>query len=33
MIFYEFSESGFLWDWESTVDGGQNWTLNWPFNT
>jgi len=29
MVFYGFSENGFFWDWESTIDSGQTWTLNW----
>ncbi len=29
MVFYNISEDGLTWDWESTKDGGDTWTLNW----
>lgn len=29
MVFYDFTEEGFTWDWESTQDGGKTWNLNW----
>jgi hypothetical protein len=29
MVFYDFTEDAFTWDWESTNDGGKTWTLNW----
>lgn len=29
MVFYNITEDSFTWDWESTKDGGKNWTLNW----
>jgi hypothetical protein len=32
MVFYDISETGFKWDWESSDDGGQSWKLNWRIN-
>lgn len=32
MVFYDFNDEGFTWDWEATTDGGKNWTLNWRIN-
>jgi hypothetical protein len=29
MVFYDISEDSFTWDWESSTDDGDNWTLNW----
>lgn len=29
MVFYDFTEDGFTWDWEKTIDGGKTWQLNW----
>jgi len=29
MVFYDISEDSFTWDWESSQDGGKNWSLNW----
>ena len=29
MIFYDFTENGFTWDWEASFDGGKTWKLNW----
>lgn len=29
MIFYEITENSMTWDWESSEDGGETWTLNW----
>ena len=29
MVFYDIKDNSFTWDWESSVDGGQNWKLNW----
>lgn len=29
MVFYNISEDSFTWDWESSKDNGDNWTLNW----
>ncbi len=29
MVFYDISEDSLTWDWESSEDGGETWTLNW----
>ena len=29
MVFYDFTDNGFTWDWEATTDGGKTWKLNW----
>jgi hypothetical protein len=29
MVFHQFRDDGFTWDWESTQDGGETWTNNW----
>lgn len=29
MVFYNIMNDTLTWDWESTKDGGKNWTLNW----
>jgi hypothetical protein len=29
MVFYAITRSTLTWDWESTTDGGQTWTLQW----
>jgi hypothetical protein len=29
MVFYEIKPDSFIWDWESTTDGGTTWSLNW----
>lgn len=29
MVFYDITENSLSWDWESSVDGGATWTLNW----
>jgi len=29
MVFYEIKPDAFMWDWESTTDGGSTWKLNW----
>lgn len=29
MVFYEIKTDSFMWDWESSIDGGKTWTLNW----
>ncbi len=29
MRFYDIEEQSLTWDWESTFDGGETWTLNW----
>lgn len=32
MVFHDFTDKGFTWDWESTQDGGKTWTLNWQIH-
>ncbi len=32
MVFYDFTDEGFTWDWEATQDGGKTWKLNWRIN-
>lgn len=32
MVFYDITANSMTWDWESSTDGGQNWTLNWKIN-
>ncbi len=29
MRFYDIEENSLIWDWESSNDGGENWTLAW----
>lgn len=29
MVFHDISESGFLWDWQRSEDGGETWTDLW----
>jgi len=29
MVFYNIKKDSFTWDWESSVNGGEDWTLNW----
>ncbi len=29
MVFHNIKPDSFIWDWESTEDEGNNWTLNW----
>jgi len=29
MVFYNITLQSFLWNWESSADGGQTWKLNW----
>ncbi len=29
MVFKDISESGFVWDWEGSRDGGKTWKTNW----
>lgn len=29
MVFYNITEDSMTWDWESSTDGGETWTLNW----
>lgn len=32
MIFSNIQKDSFLWDWESSADGGKTWTTNWKIN-
>lgn len=32
MVFYDITHTSLTWDWESTIDGGKTWTLNWRVN-
>jgi hypothetical protein len=32
MVFYDIKENSFVWDWESSEDGGKTWKLNWRIN-
>lgn len=32
MVFYDIQKDSFTWDWESSRDGGETWTLNWRIN-
>lgn len=32
MVFYDITDDSMTWDWESSTDGGENWTLNWKIN-
>ncbi|WP_234572566.1 hypothetical protein [Rhodohalobacter sp. 614A] len=29
MVFYDITNGSLTWDWESSTDGGETWTLNW----
>jgi hypothetical protein len=29
MVFYDITEDSMTWDWESSEDGGETWTLSW----
>ncbi len=29
MVFYNITSNSLTWDWESSTDGGKNWTLQW----
>lgn len=29
MVFYNITDDSMTWDWESSADGGETWTLNW----
>lgn len=28
MVFYDISDDSFTWDWESSTNDGETWTLN-----
>jgi len=32
MVFRNISEESFVWDWESSTDGGETWQLNWQIH-
>lgn len=32
MVWHDISEKAFLWNWESSLDGGQNWQVLWQIN-
>jgi hypothetical protein len=32
MVFKNIKANAFTWDWESSVDGGETWKLNWRIN-
>jgi hypothetical protein len=32
MVFYNITEDSLKWDWESSIDGGRTWNLNWRIN-
>ena len=32
MVFKDIKKDSFVWDWESSVDGGKTWKLNWQIN-
>ncbi|MEP1035032.1 hypothetical protein [Ekhidna sp.] len=32
MRFYNITENSFVWDWEASTDGGENWQLSWRIN-
>ncbi len=32
MVFRDISEDTFVWDWESSTDGGETWNLNWQIH-
>jgi hypothetical protein len=29
MVFYDITEDSFTWDWESSRDSGESWSVNW----
>jgi len=32
MVFHDITQHAFIWDWESSNDGGQTWQLNWQIH-
>ncbi|MEM9833687.1 MAG: hypothetical protein AAF944_23860 [Bacteroidota bacterium] len=32
MVFRDISAESFVWDWESSTDGGKTWNLNWQIH-
>lgn len=32
MVFRDITQDAFVWDWESSSDGGQTWQLNWQIH-
>jgi hypothetical protein len=32
MVFRDIMDDAFTWDWESSIDGGESWTLQWQIN-
>lgn len=32
MRFYDITKDSFVWDWESSTDGGETWNLSWRIN-
>ena len=32
MVFYDIKENSFTWDWESSMDSGNTWSLMWRIN-
>ncbi|WP_339696609.1 hypothetical protein [uncultured Roseivirga sp.] len=32
MVFKDITKDSFVWDWESSEDGGKTWKLNWQIN-
>lgn len=32
MVFYDIEKNSFTWDWESSNDGGETWTVNWQIH-
>ncbi len=32
MVFYDITADSLMWDWESSVDNGENWKLQWRIN-
>ncbi|MEO0332936.1 MAG: hypothetical protein AAF223_14845 [Bacteroidota bacterium] len=32
MVFRDIAQDAFIWDWESSTDGGKTWNLNWQIH-